>query len=45
MTNNYYKKHKKDSEKKHAKKYQNLSEEEKTKIEKRPKKDVKILLK
>ena len=42
MANNYYQKHQERLQKKVRKKYQNLSEEEKTKGQERPKKDKKI---
>ena len=46
MPNNYYQKHKQRLRKEAHEKYQNLSEEEKkTKGERRPKKDIKSLLK
>ena len=45
MTNHFYQKHKERLQKKARERYQNLSEEEKTKGEKRFQKDIKILLK
>ena len=45
MTNNYYQNHKENPRKEAGERYQNLSEEEKDKRQKRPKKDIKILLK
>ena len=42
MTNNYYQKHKKKLQEEAGEIYQNLSEEEKTKSENRPEKDIKI---
>ena len=44
MTNKYYQKHKEKLRKEAREIYQNLSEEEKTKGEKRAKKGIKILL-
>ena len=44
MKNSYYQKHKERFRKEARKKYQNLSEQEKNKGKKRPKKGVKILL-
>ena len=45
MTNNYYQKHEEGVQKEGRERYQNLSEEEKTKGKKMRKKNIKILLK
>ena len=45
MINNYYQKHKEGVQKEGRERYQNLSEEEKTKGKKMRKKNIKILLK
>ena len=44
MTNKYYQKHKEMLRKEACERYQNLSETEKNKKQKRPKNDIKILL-
>ena len=45
MTSNYYQKHKEKLQNEALETYQNLLEEEKDKKQKRPKKDIKLLLK
>ena len=45
MVNKYYQKHKPRLRKEARERYQNLSKEEKDKRQKRPEKDIKILLK
>ena len=45
MENNYYQKHKERLRKEARKRYENLSEGEKSKGENRPKKDIIVLLK
>ena len=44
MVNKYYQKHKERLQREARERYQNSSEEQKTKGEKKPKKDIKILL-
>ena len=45
MTTNYYQKYKEKLQKEARERYQNLSEEEKDKRQRKPEKDIKILLK